>query len=152
MTDRVEENMKAWPRNILLVEDQRSMRMMIKRIVMLMGVPHVLEAADGMRALSILKDSPVDFVVTDWGMPSINGLELMYLMRKDRELSNIPILFLTARADELSVQQALNAGANGYLLKPFAPAALKDKLRDMFAIQLNSETESLPSISDGEHP
>ena len=61
MTDRVEENMKAWPRNILLVEDQRSMRMMIKRIVMLMGVPHVLEAADGMRALSILKDSRVDF-------------------------------------------------------------------------------------------
>jgi len=66
-------------------------------------------------------------------------------------LANASIL-LTARADELSVQQALNAGANGYLLKPFAPAALEDKLRDMFAIQLNSETESLPSISDGEHP
>ena len=147
MTDGVEQGVKAWPRTILVVEDQHTMRMMIKRIVVRMEIPVVLEATDGMGALSVLKDTPVDFVITDWGMPSINGLELMYLMRKDRELSAIPILFLTARADELSVQQALDAGADGYLLKPFTPAALEDKLRDMFEVHLNNETGSLsPNI------
>ena len=147
MTDGVEQGVKAWPRTILVVEDQHTMRMMIKRIVVRMKIPVVPEATDGMGALSVLKDTPVDFVITDWGMPSINGLELMYLMRKDRELSAIPILFLTARADELSVQQALDAGADGYLLKPFTPAALEDKLRDMFAVHLNNETGSLsPNI------
>jgi CheY-like chemotaxis protein len=124
--------MNEWPKSVLVVEDERTTRMMIARIVTKMGIARVLEAADGVQALSVLKETSVDFVVSDWGMPSINGLELMYLMHRDDELKTIPLLFLTARTDEQSVRQALDAGASGYLLKPFTPAALETKLKAMF--------------------
>lgn len=114
--------------------------MIIKRIIMRLGIPCVREASDGTRALAILKDTPVDFVVTDWSMPSINGLELLYLMQQDNELKNIPVLFLTARNDEQSVEQAIGAGANGYIVKPFTPALLERKLEEMFVDHLRADT------------
>jgi len=124
--------MRAWPQSILVVEDERTIRMIIKRIIMQLGIPYVREASDGCNALTILKNTPVDFVITDWGMPSINGLELLYLMHQDRELMDVPVLFLTARSDEQSVQRAIETGANGYLIKPFTPETLVRKLEEMF--------------------
>jgi two-component system, chemotaxis family, chemotaxis protein CheY len=131
--------MGAWPQSILVVEDERTMRMIIKRIIMRLGVPCVREASDGGRALTILKDTPVDLVVTDWSMPSINGIELLYLMHQDEELKDIPVLFLTARTDVRSVEQAIGAGANGYIVKPFTPALLEHKLKEMFVGRLRPE-------------
>lgn len=124
--------MRVWPQSILVVEDERTIRMIIKRIIMQLGIPYVREASDGCNALAILKNTPVDFVITDWGMPSINGLELLYLMHQDRELMDVPVLFLTARSDEQSVQRAIETGANGYLIKPFTPETLVRKLEEMF--------------------
>ena len=131
---------RAWPHSILVVEDERTMRMIIKRIIMRLGISCVREASDGRRALTILKDTPVDFIVTDWSMPSINGLELLYLMHQDKELKDIPVLFLTARNDERSVEQAIGAGANGYIVKPFTPGLLEQKLEQMFADHLRAAT------------
>lgn len=138
--DPTSETIRAWPHSILVAEDERTIRMIIKRIIMRLGIPCVREASDGRRALAILQDTPVDFVVTDWSMPSINGLELLYLMQQDNELKNIPVLFLTARNDEQSVEQAIGAGANGYIVKPFTPALLERKLEEMFVDHLRADT------------
>jgi two-component system chemotaxis response regulator CheY len=76
--------------------------------------------------------TPVDFVITDWGMPSINGLELLHLMHQDRQLMDVPVLVLTARSDEQSVQRAIETGASGYIIKPYTPEVLGTKLEEMF--------------------
>ena len=139
MSDDCKPGMRGWPQSILVVEDERTIRMIIKRIIMRLGIPCVREASDGARALAILKDTPVDFVVTDWSMPSINDIELLYLMHQDEELKDIPVLFLTARTDVRSVEQAIGAGANGYIVKPFTPALLEHKLKEMFVGRLRPE-------------
>jgi two-component system chemotaxis response regulator CheY len=132
MTDNGNAMTGARPQSILIVEDERTIRMIIKRIIMRLGIPCVREASDGSKALSILKNTPVDFVITDWGMPSISGLELLYLMHQDRQLMHVPVLFLTGRSDEQSVQRAIETGANGYLIKPLTPELLVRKLEAMF--------------------
>ena len=124
---------RPWPQSILIVEDERNMRMIIKRIVMRLGCRRVQDAFDGTRALAVLRQRPVDLVITDWNMPSMDGLQLLHSMQQDSHLRQIPVLFLSGDAEVHHVQEAIGAGASAYVVKPFTPALLEKKLKEMFA-------------------
>jgi len=124
---------RPWPQSILIVEDERNMRMIIKRIVMRLGCRRVQDAFDGTRALALLKQGPVDLVITDWNMPSMDGLQLLRHMQQDSHFRQIPVLFLSGDAEIQRVQEAIGAGASAYVVKPFTPALLEKKLKEMFA-------------------
>ncbi|MBI2413282.1 MAG: chemotaxis response regulator CheY [Deltaproteobacteria bacterium] len=113
---------------ILVVDDFSTMRRIIKNILKEIGYTNVDEADDGSTALEKLKSAKFDFVVTDWNMPNMPGIELLKAIRQDPELKAMPVLMVTAEAAKENVVTAVAAGVNNYIVKPFTAAALKERI------------------------
>lgn len=117
---------------ILVVDDFSTMRRIVKNLLRDLGFNNTVEADDGLTALPILKKGGIDFVVTDWNMPGMQGIDLLKEIRKDDELKHLPILMITAEAKRDQIVEAAQAGVNGYIVKPFTAATLKAKLDKIF--------------------
>jgi two-component system chemotaxis response regulator CheY len=119
--------------NILVVDDFSTMRRIIKNLLQDLGYKNVSEADDGNTAFPMLKTGKFDFLITDWNMPGMPGLELLKQVRADAELSAMPVLMLTAEAKREQIVEAAQAGVNGYVIKPFTAATLKEKIDKILA-------------------
>ena len=118
--------------NILIVDDFSTMRRIIRNLLRDLGFNNTSEADDGKTALPMLKSGRIDFLVTDWSMPGMDGLTLLRTVRADEELSHMPVLMVTAEAKREQIVIAAEAGVNGYVVKPFTAATLKDKIEKIF--------------------
>jgi two-component system chemotaxis response regulator CheY len=119
--------------NFLVVDDFSTMRRIIKNLLHDLGYPNVTEADDGTTALPLLKNGNFDFLITDWNMPGMPGLELLKQVRADARLGKMPVLMLTAEAKREQIVEAAQAGVNGYVIKPFTAATLKEKIDKILA-------------------
>jgi two-component system chemotaxis response regulator CheY len=117
---------------ILVVDDFSTMRRIIKNLLRDLGFTNVDEADDGKTALPILKQGYVDFLITDWNMPEMTGIDLLKAVRADASLAHIPVLMVTAEAKREQIIAAAQAGVNGYVVKPFTAAVLKEKIDKIF--------------------
>jgi len=112
----------------LVVDDFSTMRRIVKNLLQDLGYANVQEADDGSTALPMLKNGDFDFVITDWNMPNLPGLELLKAMRADPKLAKLPVLMVTAEAKREQIVEAAQAGVNGYVIKPFTAQTLSEKL------------------------
>ena len=113
---------------ILVVDDFATMRKIIKNILTQLGFKNIIEADDGTTALEVLKKEKVDLIISDWNMPKMNGLELLKAVRNDPNLKDIVFIMVTAEAQKDNVIEAIRQGVNQYIVKPFTPETLKEKL------------------------
>lgn len=116
----------------LVVDDFSTMRRIIRNLLKELGYSNVDEAEDGQSALGKLKRENFDFVITDWNMPGIDGLQLLQAVRADDSLSKLPVLMVTAEAKKENIIAAAQSGASGYIVKPFTSATLDEKLTKIF--------------------
>lgn len=112
----------------LVVDDSPTMRRIVINALKSFGVEDIVEAEDGQDALSKLKENQIDFVITDWNMPNMNGLDLTKTIRASEQWKNLPILMVTTRGLKEDIIQALQAKVNNYIVKPFTPQVLKEKI------------------------
>jgi two-component system, chemotaxis family, chemotaxis protein CheY len=112
----------------LVVDDIATMRRIVKSVLNELGYSNVTEADDGSSALPLLRDGEFDFLITDWNMPGMPGLDLLKAVRASEKLAKLPVLMLTAEAKREQIVAAAQAGVNGYVIKPFTAAVLKQKL------------------------
>jgi len=123
----VQKNIK-----ILVVDDFPTMRRIIKNLLKDLGYENVDEAEDGLMGLEKLRNGNFEFVVSDWNMPNLDGLEMLKQIRADANLSSLPVLMVTAEAKKENIIAAAQAGASGYVVKPFTAATLEEKLNKIF--------------------
>ena len=119
----MDKNMK-----ILIVDDFSTMRRIIKNLLRDLGFNNTIEADDGLTALPILNAGGIDFLVTDWNMPGMQGIDLLKTVRADPKLATLPVLMVTAETKREQIIEAAQAGVNGYIVKPFTAATLKEKI------------------------
>ncbi len=112
----------------LVVDDSPTMRRIVVNALRSIGYESVVEAEDGQDALSKLQTNTIDFIITDWNMPNLNGLDLTKTIRSSPSISGIPILMVTTRALKQDIIEALQAKVNNYIVKPFTPTVLKEKI------------------------
>jgi two-component system, chemotaxis family, chemotaxis protein CheY len=112
----------------LVVDDFSTMRRIIKNLLIDLGYANVTEADDGATALPMLQAGNFDFLITDWNMPGMPGLDLLKAVRADARLAKMPVLMLTAEAKREQIIEAAQAGVNGYVIKPFTAVTLKEKI------------------------
>jgi two-component system chemotaxis response regulator CheY len=117
----------------LIVDDFSTMRRIVKNLLHDLGYPNVTEADDGKTALPMLQAGGFDFLISDWNMPGMSGLDLVKAVRSDSKLAKIPVLMLTAEAKREQIIEAAQAGVNGYVIKPFTAETLKEKLDKILA-------------------
>mgnify|MGYP001943258504 FL=1 len=117
---------------ILVVDDFSTMRRIIKNLLRDLGFSNADEADDGNTALPMLQTGKYDFLVTDWNMPGMTGIELLQHVRADENLKSLPVLMVTAEAKRDQIVAAAQAGVNGYVVKPFTAAVLKEKIEKIF--------------------
>ena len=115
----------------LIVDDFSTMRRIIRNLLKELGYTNVDEAEDVM-ALAKLRSEPFDFVISDWNMPNMDGLTMLQNIRADPALCKLPVLMVTAEAKKENIIAAAQAGANGYIVKPFTAATLDEKLTKIF--------------------
>ena len=118
---------------ILVVDDFSTMRRIVKGLLAELGYTDVTEADDGNTALPLLKAGGIDFLITDWNMPGMPGLELLKAVRGDAKLAKLPVLMLTAEAKREQIIEAAQAGVSGYVIKPFTAQTLKEKIDKILA-------------------
>lgn len=118
---------------ILVVDDFSTMRRIIKNLLGELGFSNIVEADDGATALPILKEGDIDFLVTDWNMPNVPGIELLQKVRADDSLKDTPVMMVTAEATREQIVQAAEAGVNGYIIKPFTAQTLEEKIKTIFS-------------------
>lgn len=118
--------------SILVVDDFPTMRRIVRSLLKELGFENVEEAEDGQEALTKLRGGGFEFVVSDWNMPNLDGLEMLKEIRQDPALSSLPVLMVTAEAKKENIIAAAQAGANGYVVKPFTAATLEEKLNKIF--------------------
>ena len=123
----MDKNMK-----ILIVDDFATMRGIIKNLLRDLGFTNVAEADDGQTALPVLRSGSFDFLITDWNMPNMTGLDLLKAVRGDARLAKLPVLLVTAEAKRDQIVEAAQAGVNGYVIKPFTANTLKEKIDKIF--------------------
>lgn len=116
----------------LVVDDFSTMRRIVRNLLKELGYSNVEEAEDGVDGLNKLKGGGFDFVVSDWNMPNMDGLTMLQNIRKDSSLASLPVLMVTAEAKKENIIAAAQAGANGYVVKPFTAATLDEKLTKIF--------------------
>ncbi len=116
----------------LVVDDFSTMRRIVRNLLKELGFTNVDEAEDGVAALQKLKGEPFDFVVSDWNMPNMTGIDLLKAIRADAGLKHLPVLMVTAEAKKENIIEAAKAGASGYVVKPFTAATLDEKLNKIF--------------------
>jgi two-component system chemotaxis response regulator CheY len=117
---------------ILIVDDFSTMRRIIKGLLHELGYNNVQEADDGNTALPMLKAEAYDFLITDWNMPGMPGIDLLKAVRGDAKLKALPVLMVTAEAKREQIIEAAQAGINGYIVKPFTANTLKEKIDKVF--------------------
>jgi two-component system chemotaxis response regulator CheY len=117
----------------LIVDDYSTMRRIVKNFLNDLGYNNVAEADDGNTALPILRGGGIDFLITDWNMPGMPGLDLLKAVRADPALAKLPVLLLTAEAKREQIVEAAQAGVNGYVVKPFTAQTLKEKIEKILA-------------------
>ncbi len=108
------------------------MRRIVKNLLHDLGYQHVTEADDGKTALPMLQEGQYDFLITDWNMPGMPGIDLLQAVRSDSKLAKLPVLMLTAEAKREQIVRAAQAGVNGYVIKPFTAVTPKEKLDKIF--------------------
>ncbi|MBD3810011.1 MAG: chemotaxis response regulator CheY [Sulfuricurvum sp.] len=114
---------------LLVVDDSSTMRRIIKNTLSRLGYEDVLEGEDGLQGWNVLNTNPdIGMLITDWNMPEMNGLELVKKVRADARFADLPIIMVTTEGGKAEVITALKAGVNNYIVKPFTPQVLKDKL------------------------
>jgi two-component system chemotaxis response regulator CheY len=116
----------------LVVDDFSTMRRIVRNLLKELGFSNVQEAEDGVEALTKLRGDTFDFVVSDWNMPNMTGIELLRAIRADDKLKHLPVLMVTAEAKKENIIEAAKAGASGYVVKPFTAATLDEKLKKIF--------------------
>ena len=116
----------------LVVDDFSTMRRILRNLLKELGYTNAEEAEDGAVALNRLRQEKFDFVVSDWNMPNMTGIELLKNIRADESLKTLPVLMITAEARKENIIEAAQAGANGYIVKPFTAATLDEKLNKIF--------------------
>ncbi len=116
----------------LVVDDFATMRRIIRNLLKELGFSNVDEAEDGVNALQKLRSEQFDFVVSDWNMPNMTGIDLLRNIRADEQLKGLPVLMVTAEAKKENIIAAAQAGASGYVVKPFTAATLDEKLKKIF--------------------
>ncbi len=121
----------------LVVDDFSTMRRMVRSVLHELGYDDVVEADDGNAALPILRQGSIDFLVTDINMPGMHGLELLRTVRADPKLAKLPVLLVTAEGKREQIVAAARAGVNGYVIKPFTPQVLKEKIEKILAARAN---------------
>lgn len=117
---------------ILVVDDFSTMRRIVKNLLRDLGFTNTVEADDGKTALPILEAGGIDFLVTDWNMPGMTGIDLLKAVRSNPDLVDLPVLMVTAEAKREQIVMAAQAGVNGYVIKPFTAATLKEKIEKVF--------------------
>ena len=116
----------------LVVDDFSTMRRIVRNLLKELGFTNVQEAEDGVQALAKLRAETFDFVVSDWNMPNMTGIDLLKTIRADAKLKHLPVLMVTAEAKRENIIEAAQAGASGYVVKPFTAATLDEKLKKIF--------------------
>jgi two-component system chemotaxis response regulator CheY len=116
---------------ILVIDDSATMRRIIKSHLATMGFDGVVEAHDGEQALAKLASEAVDLVITDWAMPSMSGPDLVQAIRSSPTHGKLPVLMITGIAQKEDIVQAIEAGVNGYIVKPFEPQTLREKIHEL---------------------
>ena len=116
----------------LVVDDFATMRRIIRNLLKELGFTNVEEAEDGAVALARLQQGGIDFVVSDWSMPNMDGLTLLQTVRADAKLSSLPFLMVTAEAKKENITAADKAGASGYITKPFTAETMQEKMGKIF--------------------
>lgn len=117
---------------LLVVDDSSTMRRIIKNTLARLNYKDVLEAEHGVQAWELLsQNDDIDVLITDWNMPEMNGLELVKKVRAEEKYADMPIIMVTTEGGKAEVIVALKAGVNNYIVKPFTPAVLKEKLEDV---------------------
>ncbi|MEO8038637.1 MAG: chemotaxis response regulator CheY [Betaproteobacteria bacterium] len=119
----------------LVVDDFSTMRRIIRNLLKELGFTNVDEAEDGITALAKLRGADFDFVVSDWNMPNMTGIELLRNIRADESLKHLPVLMVTAEAKKENIVEAAQAGANGYVVKPFTAVTLDEKINKILQKQ-----------------
>ncbi len=117
---------------VLVVDDFSTMRRIVKNILKQIGYSDIEEAEDGNSALARLRQGGFGLVVSDWNMPNMTGLDLLKAIRADNALNNMPVLMVTAEAKKENVMDAIKAGVNNYVVKPFTADVLKEKIEKIF--------------------
>ncbi|TNF38162.1 MAG: chemotaxis protein CheY [Gammaproteobacteria bacterium] len=123
----MDKNMK-----ILIVDDFSTMRRIIKNLLRDLGFNNTQEADDGNTGLPMLQSGNFDFLITDWNMPGMTGIDLLRAVRADDRLKNLPVLMVTAEAKKEQIVMAAQEGVNGYIVKPFTAQTLKEKIEKIF--------------------
>lgn len=123
----MDKNMK-----ILIVDDFSTMRRIIKNLLRDLGFNNTQEADDGKTGLPMLQTGNFDFLITDWNMPGMTGIDLLKAVRADEKLAGLPVLMVTAEAKKDQIVEAAQAGVNGYIVKPFTAQTLKEKIDKIF--------------------
>ncbi|WP_275287443.1 chemotaxis response regulator CheY [Halomonas elongata] len=118
--------------SILVVDDFPTMRRIVRSLLKELDFTNVEEAEDGQDALNKLRAGNFEFVVSDWNMPNLDGLEMLKQIREDEALKELPVLMVTAEAKKENIIAAAQAGASGYVVKPFTAATLEEKLNKIF--------------------
>ena len=116
----------------LIVDDMSTMRKIIRTILNQLGYTNIDEAENGKEALSKLRSGNYDFVLLDWNMPELDGFETPKQIRADDKLKHLPVMMVTAEAKKENVLAAVQAGANNYVVKPFTPETLKEKIEKVW--------------------
>ena len=118
---------------VLVVDDFATMRNIVKTSLKKIGFKNITEAEDGDIALVILKKEKIDLVLADWNMPNMKGLDLLKEIRKDEKLKALPFIMVTAEGQKENIVEAVQAGVNSYIIKPFTPEILKDKIQKVLS-------------------
>lgn len=113
---------------VMVVDDFSTMRRIVKNVLKDMQFKEVVEAENGVEALKMLKSTKVDLIVSDWNMPVMTGLDLLKRVRADEQYKEIPFLLVTAEAQKENIVEAIKAKVSNYVIKPFTPATLSEKI------------------------
>jgi two-component system chemotaxis response regulator CheY len=128
MKPEINLNMK-----VLVVDDFATMRKIVRNILKQIGFTNIVEADDGANAMEIIKSEKIDFVVTDWNMPNMTGLELLKNIRAENNAKDLPVLMVTAEGLANNVVDAVKAGVDNYIVKPFTAETVQTKIEQIFA-------------------
>lgn len=124
----------AYDHKIITVDDSSTMRRIIKNTLIKIGFSNILEAANGIEALEVLAQNNVDLIITDWNMPEMDGLTFVKTLRAKEQYKEIPILMVTTEAAKEDILTALRSGVNNYVVKPFTPDILQEKVFKLLGI------------------
>jgi two-component system, chemotaxis family, chemotaxis protein CheY len=123
---------------VLVVDDFATMRKIVRNILKQIGFEDITEAEDGSAALRVIKNESIGLVVTDWNMPNMSGLDLLREIRQNPETAKLPVLMVTAEGLKENVMDAVKAGVNNYVVKPFTAEVLQEKIETIFKKQASA--------------